>query len=85
VDALVGRAAKKPVRFKHGCPGVAGTVTAASTAAAATSTTTGAQDRAAASGTAGDSDTSWVPIAIGVAVLAALVTAGTWWAKKRRT
>ncbi len=84
VDALVGRAARKPVHFKHGCPGIAGTVTAASTAAAATTTTTDRNvggDDVEVHG--GDSGVLW-PIVGLVAVVAALVLLGVFLARRRR-
>ena len=44
VDARTGHAARRPVTFERGCPGVAGTVTAASTAASAVPTVNRADD-----------------------------------------
>jgi hypothetical protein len=85
VDAQTGTKARQTVRFGRGCPGVAGTVTAVSTAAAAPTTTTGARDRVAApSDSTNDDEPPWIPIAIAVVILAVLISGGSWWISKRR-
>lgn len=84
VDALVGRAARKPVHFKHGCPGIAGTVTAASTAAPVTTTTRGVVDLSDdVEVQGGDSGVLWPIVGVVMVFLAVVLLAG-YLARRRR-
>ncbi len=87
IDARTGHGPRRPVKLAPGCPGIAGTVTAASTNALAGSTGSASRDGATASGpgghdvlTTGDSS-GW--ITAGVVALVVLVALGIWWLRKR--
>lgn len=85
IDARTGHAARKPVTLEPGCPGVAGTVTAASTAATKSSTS---RPTTAASPTQDGSDkvstgssSGW--ITAGILMVVALGGFGIWWLRRR--
>lgn len=85
VDARTGHAPRRPITFARGCPGVAGTVTAASTAATAPPTTdapsTPVHIKAAARPTdasAEDGLSDWARVVLVVLLIGAVAGLGAW-------
>jgi glycerophosphoryl diester phosphodiesterase len=83
VDAKTGHGARRRARLEAGCPGVAGTVTAASTQATSTTTLAPAGDQAQGLHDEDDtgSSSSWIAPAVIIGVL--LAALGFWFVRKR--
>ena len=97
VDATTGHAARRPITFVRGCPGVAGTVTAASTAESArpsvpstsipsTGEVVPLENAAAAGRTSASADdglSDWARVVLVVLLIGAIAGLGTWAFRRR--